>query len=61
MPEITVKLVEGRTIEQKRGLIKDITEALVNNIGTNAENVTIDIIEYKRENKAKAGKLFIDR
>jgi 4-oxalocrotonate tautomerase len=61
MPEVTVKLVEGRTIEQKRGLVKDITEALVKNIGTKAENVTIDIIEYSRENKAKAGKLFLDR
>ncbi len=61
MPEVTVKLVEGRTIEQKRGLVKDITEALVKNIGTKTENVTIDIIEYSRENKAKAGKLFLDR
>jgi len=61
MPEVTVKIVEGRTIEQKRGLAKDITEALIKNIGTNAENVTIDIIEYSRENKAKAGKLFVDR
>ena len=61
MPEVTVKLVEGRTIEQKRGLVKDITEALVKNIGAKAENVTIDIIEYSRENKAKAGKLFLDR
>ncbi|MFC1958465.1 2-hydroxymuconate tautomerase [Chloroflexota bacterium] len=61
MPEITVKLVEGRTIEQKRGLVKDITEALVKNIGSKAEHVTIDIIEYSRENKAKDGKLFLDR
>ena len=61
MPEVTVKIVEGRTIDQKRGLAKDITEALVKNIGTKAENVTIDIIEYSRENKAKAGKLFVDR
>jgi len=61
MPEVTVKLVEGRTTDQKRGLVKDITEALVKNIGTKAENVTIDIIEYSRENKAKAGKLFLDR
>lgn len=61
MPEVTIKLVEGRSIEQKRGLVKDITEALVKNIGTKAENVTIDIIEYSRENKAKAGKLFLDR
>ena len=29
MPLITVKALEGRTIEQKRGLAKDITEAVV--------------------------------
>ncbi len=61
MPEVTVKAVEGRTIDQKRGLVKDITEALVKNFGSKAENVTIDIIEYSKENKAKAGKLFVDR
>jgi 4-oxalocrotonate tautomerase len=61
MPEVTVKLVEGRTIEQKRGLVKDITDAIVRNVGAAAENVTIDIIEYKLENKAKGGVLFVDR
>ena len=61
MPEVTVKLVEGRAIEQKRGLVKDITEALVKNIGTKAENVTKDIIEYSRENKAKIWKDVAER
>ena len=46
MPELTIKAVEGRTIDQKRGLVMDITEALVKNFGSKAENVTIDIIEY---------------
>ena len=61
MPEVTIKLVEGRTLEQKRGLVKDITTALVKNVGCKPEVVTIDIIEYIRENKAKGGELFIDR
>jgi len=29
MPLITVKAKSGRTIEQKRSLVKDITEAVV--------------------------------
>jgi 4-oxalocrotonate tautomerase family enzyme len=49
MPLVTVKAGEGRTIEQKRALVKDITEVIV------------DIIEYSKENLAKAGQLFIDR
>jgi len=61
MPLVTVKAVEGRTIEQKRGLVKDITEAVVKNFKVEPESVTVDIVEYNRENLAKAGKLFVDR
>ena len=61
MPFVTVKALEGRTTEQKRALVKDITEAIVKNFRTEPESVTIDIIEYSRENLAKAGKLFVDR
>ena len=61
MPEVTIKIIEGRTLEQKRGLAKDITEAVVKHIGGSPDGVTIDIIEYSKANKAKGGKLFIDR
>ena len=61
MPYITVKAIAGRTIDQKRGLVKDITEAVVKNFGAKPESVSIDIIEYEKENLAKAGQLFEDR
>lgn len=61
MPLITVKAIEGRTVEQKRGLAKDITEAVVKNFGVKPESVMIDIVEYHKENLAEAGQLFIDR
>jgi len=61
MPSVTVKAVAGRTTEQKRGLVKDITEAVVKNFGVKPESVTVDIIECSRENLAVGGKLFIDR
>jgi len=61
MPLVTVKALEGRTIVQKRGLVKDITEAVVKNFKVEPESVTIDIIEFSRDNLAKAGKLFVDR
>jgi len=61
MPLITVKAIEGRTIEQKRGLVKDITEAVVKNFKVKPESVSIDILEYSRENFAEAGKLYSDR
>ncbi len=61
MPLITVKALEGRTIEQKRGLVEDITEAVVKNFKVELERVMVDIVEYSKDNLAEAGKLFVDR
>ena len=30
MPEVVVYLLEGRSLEQKRGLVKDITQVVKN-------------------------------
>ena len=61
MPLVTIKAKEGRTIEQKRALLKDITEAVVKNFKVESDAVIIDIVDYSGENLAKAGKLYIDR
>jgi 4-oxalocrotonate tautomerase len=60
MPLVTIKIIEGRTVEQKRGMAKDVTEAISKNIGAPPEKIMIDIVEYSREDLAQAGKLFID-
>ena len=60
MPLVTIKMFEGRTVAQKRAMAKDVTEALVNNIGCKPEAVHIDIVELKKENLAQGGKLFCD-
>ena len=61
MPEIVVYAVEGRTVEQKRGLVRDITQAMVKNYGVPAEAVVITLVETKPGDKAKGGMLFSDR
>ncbi|MDB5531264.1 MAG: 4-oxalocrotonate tautomerase [Devosia sp.] len=61
MPEIVVFAVEGRTAAEKRGLMKDITDAVVKNFGTAAENVTVQIVESPRDSKSKGGVPFSDR
>jgi 4-oxalocrotonate tautomerase len=61
MPEVYVHLVEGRTIEQKRALVADITKAVVQHTGVPAEAVMVEIIDVHRHNKAKGGVLFSDR
>jgi 4-oxalocrotonate tautomerase len=58
MPEVVVYLLEGRSLEQKRGLVKDITQAVVKNAGTNADQVTVSLVETPRTSKAKGGVLF---
>ena len=60
MPLVVVTADEGRTIEQKRGLVKDITEAVCKNFNVKPETVSILIREGKKENRGKAGKLAID-
>jgi 4-oxalocrotonate tautomerase len=61
MPEIYVYAVEGRTIDQKRSLVKDITDAVVRNFKVPPEAVMVQIMESPKDSKAKGGMLFSDR
>ncbi len=61
MPEIYVYAVEGRTVDQKRGLMQDITAAMVKNYGVPADAVVVTLIEMPKHNKAKGGVLFSER
>ena len=58
MPVVIVKMLEGRTIEQKRGLVEAVTEAVMEHTGAPAEAVDVIIEEHPRSNWAKAGKLY---
>jgi 4-oxalocrotonate tautomerase len=60
MPEIVVHALDGRSVEQKRALIKDLTDAVVRSYNVDASTVTINIVESARENKARGGVLFSD-
>ncbi|MFC2013174.1 tautomerase family protein [Chloroflexota bacterium] len=61
MPLVTVQAVSGRTVDQKRGLVRDITEAFVKNYNVKPDAVTITLIDLTKDSVAKEGKLFIDR
>jgi 4-oxalocrotonate tautomerase len=61
MPEVYVHAVEGRTLEQKRALVRDITEAVVRHFKVEPAAVMVQIVESPRHNKAKGGVLFSDR
>jgi 4-oxalocrotonate tautomerase len=58
MPEVYVHAVKGRTHEQKKALMKDITEAVVKHFNASPDAVVISIIETEPASKAKGGVLF---
>jgi 4-oxalocrotonate tautomerase len=55
MPEVVVYLAEGRTYEQKKGLMQDITAAVVKNCNVTSDLVTVSLMETPKTNKAKGG------
>jgi 4-oxalocrotonate tautomerase len=61
MPEVHVFMAAGRTDEQKKGMMLDITQALVKNLGVPSDVVTVQIIEAKLTDKMKDGKTFVER
>lgn len=58
MPLVTVKMLEGRTLEQKRAMVEKVTQAIVETTGASPESVTIDIQNIAKDDLAVAGKLF---
>lgn len=61
MPVVTVQLWEGRTVEQKRALVKAITEAMVEHAGAKSDGLHVILQEIPKENWGRAGVLGIDR
>jgi len=61
MPFINVKMLAGRSTEQKRELVEALTQAMVDTCGADREGTTVVIDEYEREHWAKGGVLISDR
>lgn len=61
MPTYHVEMMEGRTLEQKRKLVEEITRVSVEVLGGSAESVDVILTDIKRENWATGGMLWSDR
>ena len=61
MPSVTIILKEGRTVEQKRELVKAVTEAIVRTVGAKPEAVHIVLQDEPAHNLASGGQLLLDR
>ena len=55
MPTLRVELMEGRTPEQKKQLVKALTQAVVDTLGTRPEAVDILLFDIKRHDWATGG------
>lgn len=55
MPEVVVYAVAGRSADQKKSLMKDITDAVVKNFSVKPDSVIVQIVEAPKTDKAKAG------
>ena len=61
MPLVTIAMYEGRSIDQKRELVKGVTEVVARVTGNPAEAVHVIIEEVKRENWGIGGLIGPDR
>jgi 4-oxalocrotonate tautomerase len=61
MPVVTIRLLEGRTLEQKRELTKAISEAVSQIAKTPLEGVHVIFEDVPRTDWGRGGILFADR
>lgn len=60
MPIIDIKLLDGRTLDEKRKLVAAVTEAVTGSLGVKPDSVRITLHEMARENYSIAGVLKSD-
>ena len=58
MPTYHVEMMEGRTPEQKKKLVAELTRVSVEVLAVTPESVDVIITDIKRENWATGGKLW---
>jgi 4-oxalocrotonate tautomerase len=61
MPEVVVYALGGRSLDQKRGLMKDITDAVVKNYKVEPGAVVVTVVESEKQDKMKGGVLFSEQ
>jgi 4-oxalocrotonate tautomerase len=61
MPTIRVEMMEGRTPEQKTALVKALTQAVVESLGSKPESVDVLLYDIKREHWSTGGVQWSER
>ncbi len=60
MPVVTVQLWTGRTVAQKRKLVKAITDAMIEHADCKPDHLHVIIQDVPKNSWGRAGKLGID-
>jgi 4-oxalocrotonate tautomerase len=60
VPFVVVEFWEGRTVEQKRELVRAITDAMVDKGGCKPDHLHVVIHESSKENWGRGGILAVD-
>lgn len=61
MPFVTIELIEGRTLEQKRQMTKDVTEAVANACAIPPDRVHVFIRDLAKDEYGRGGTLLCDK
>jgi len=61
MPIVHIDLLEGRSQEQKRNLVREVTKAICETVNVAPEQVRIVLSEMAPEHYAIAGTLILDK
>ncbi len=61
MPILRLEMHPGRTLDQKRAFVREVTRVAVETLGCPPESVDVVIGEVAREDWAKGGQLMADK
>jgi 4-oxalocrotonate tautomerase len=60
MPEVIIYALSGRTREQKRQLMKAVTDAVAEHFAVPTAGIVVQIVESDLESKSKGGVPYAD-
>lgn len=61
MPFVQINMLEGRTVDQKRELVKSVTKSISGSLGVSESIVTIIIKDVPKTNFSQSGVLSCDK
>jgi 4-oxalocrotonate tautomerase len=61
MPFVTVLMLKGRTLDQRRHFAEAVTQLAVDSLGAKADEVRVHFVEMAATDFARAGRLTSDQ